>query len=160
MKKIIIYICLLLPVVAFQSCKKEFSPGDNYGVTDPLPPYAAFSSTAAVNVALNADRTTPGSAAIEFILRTALQQDVTITYSVSGALTLTNQIAVIPKNSTSTTLPTTPPTPIRIVVPANTAPGTAVVTLTKAVAADGMVLALGANNVAASQKKNIVITQL
>src|SRR5688572_50013 len=103
MKKLIIYICLILPVVAFQSCKKEFSPGDNYGVTDPLPPYAAFSSTAAVKVELNADHITPGSATIEFILRTALQQDVTITYSVSGALTLANQTAVIKKNTTSTT---------------------------------------------------------
>ena len=160
MKKLLIYICLILPVVAFQSCKKEFSPGDNYDFSNPLAPYATFSSTAAVNVALNADRATAGSAAIEFILRTAMQQNVTITYSVSGALTLTNQTAVIPKNTTTTTLPTTPATPVRITVPANTAPGTAVVTLEKAVAADGTVLTIGANNVAASQKKNIVITQL
>lgn len=165
MKKLLIYICLLLPIVAFQSCKKEFSPGDNYGVSDPLPPYAAFSSTAAVSVKLDANRTTPGSASIEFILRTALQQDVTITYSVTGALTLTNQTAVIPKNTTSTTTPANPPSipdpiPVRITVPANTAPGTAVVTLVSAKAADGTALTIGANNVASAQKKNIVITQL
>ena len=164
MKKLIIYICLLLPVVAFQSCKKEYSPGDNYDFSNPLPPYVAFSSTANVNVALNANGTTAGSAAIEFITRTALQQDITVTYSVTGALTLTNQTVVIPKNTTSTTIPavapSTTPTPHRITVPANTAPGTAVVTLVSAKAADGTALTIGANNVAASQKKNIVITQL
>ena len=159
MKKLLIYICLLMPLVAFQSCKKEFSPGDNYEVSNPLPPYVAFSSTAATNVALNADRATAGSATIEFILRTALQQDVTVTYSVSGALTLANQTAVIKKNNTSTTT-VTPAFSVKVNVPANTTPGTAVVTLNKAVAADGMELTIGANNVASSQKKNIVITQL
>ena len=159
MKKLIIYICLLLPVVAFQSCKKEVSPGDNYEVSNPLPPYVAFSSTAAISVKLNADLVTPGSATIEFITRTALQQDITVTYSVSGAITLANQTAVIKKNNTSTTT-TTPVFSVKINVPANTTPGTAVVTLNKAVAADGMELTIGANNVASSQKKNIVITQL
>ncbi len=159
MKKIIIYICLVLPVVAFQSCKKEFSPGDNYAVTDPLPPYVAFSSTAAVSVKLDADHTTPGSATIEFITRTALQQDITVTYSVTGAITLTNQTAVIKKNTTSTTT-VTPAFSVKVPVPANTAPGTAVVTLVSAKAADGTALTIGANNVASAQKKNIVITQL
>jgi hypothetical protein len=164
MKKLLIYICLILPVVAFQSCKKEISPGDNYDFSNSLPPYAAFSSTANVNVALAANRITPGSAAIEFVLRTALQKDVTITYSVSGALTLTNQTVVIPRNTTSTTIPpvapSTTPTPHRITVPVNTPPGTAVVTLVSAKAADGTALTIGANNVASAQKKNIVITQL
>lgn len=149
---------MLLPVVAFQSCKKEFSPGDNYGVTDPLPPYAALGSTAALDVELDPDMLTPGSADFTFILRTALQQDVTVTYSVTGAITLTNQTAVIAKNTTSVevSIPVAAGFPVDPV----TKTATATVTLTKAVAADGMVLALGANNVAANQKKNIVITQL
>ncbi len=150
MKKIL-YICLLMPLMVFQSCKKEYSPGNNYDFSNSLPPYVAFNKTADVSVALDADHTTAGAAAFTFITRTALQQAITVTYSVTGALTLSNQTAIIARNTTSIA--------ISVPVPANTAPGTAVITLTKAVAADGTVLTIGADNVAANQKANIVITQ-
>ena len=158
MKKLIIYICLLLPVVAIQSCKKEFSPGNNYDFSNPLPPYAALGSTAALDVELDPDLVTPSSADFTFVLRTALQQSVTLTYSVTGAITLSNQTAVIAKNITSVavSIPVAAGFPVDPV----TQTATATVTLTKAVAADGTILALGANNVAANQKMNIVITQL
>jgi hypothetical protein len=151
MKKLL-YICLLMPLVVFQSCKKAYSPGDNYDFSTPLPAYVAFSKTTAVSVKLNANHTTAGAAAFTFLVRTAVQQDITVTYSVTGALTLTNQTAVIPRDALTVA--------ISVPVPANTTPGTAVITLTKAVKADGTVMALGADNVAANQKANIVITQL
>ncbi|MCC8424398.1 hypothetical protein [Mucilaginibacter sp. UR6-11] len=150
MKKII-YICLLMPLV-FQSCKKAYSPGDNYPIVNVLPPYAAFKSLATVNVKLNADHVTPGAAAFTFLIRTALQQTVTVTYSVSGAITLTNQTAVIPRDATTVA--------ISVPVPAGTAPGTATIVLNKAVAADGTVFTIGQDNVAANQKASIKITQL
>lgn len=152
MKKLI-YICLLLPLVAFQSCKKAASPGDNYDFSNPLPPYAEFKSLAGVSVKLAADKITPGTAKVAFILRTALQQDVTVTYSVSGAITAANQTIIIPKNTVSSL-------DASINVPALTAPGTAVVTLDKVVAADGSVLAIGKDNIATKQKVTITITQL
>jgi hypothetical protein len=147
MKKII-YICLLMPLV-FQSCKKAYSPGDNYDFSNPLPPYVAFKSLAAVTVKQGA------SATVSFLIRTALQQAVTVTYSVSGAVTLTNQTVVIPRDAV--TINASIPIPAgTIVAPATTA--TATVTLVKATAADGSTFTVGANNVAASQVVTLKIT--
>lgn len=148
MKKLL-YICLLMPLV-FQSCKKAYSPGDNYDFSNPLPPYVALKSTAAITVAQGA------SASVPFILRTSLQQIVTVTYSVSGAVTLANQTVIIPRDATTGTATIAIPAGT-IVAPATTA--TATVTLVKGVAADGTVLTLGADNVAANQKLTLKITQ-
>jgi len=154
MKKLIIYICLLLPLVGFQSCKKAYSPGDNYDFSNPLPPYVAFKSTAAVSVKLKADHTTAGSATFGFLTRTALQQAITVTYTITGgALAAANQTVVIPRDAVTSAN-------VVIAVPANTAPGTSTVTLNKAVAADGTVLTIGPDNVAANQTLKIVVTQL
>ena len=153
MKKLL-YICLLLPLVVFQSCKKAYSPGDNYDFSNPLPPYVAFKSTATISVKLNADHSTAGSATFAFITRTSLQQAITVTYTITGgALASAAKTAVIPRDAV-----TTPN--IVIPVPAGTAPGTSVVTLNKAVAADGTVLTIGPDNVAANQTAKIVVTQL
>ncbi|MFD2144539.1 hypothetical protein [Mucilaginibacter antarcticus] len=152
MKKLI-YICLLLPLVAFQSCKKAASPGDNYDFSNPLPPYAEFKALTGLSVKLAANQTTAGTAKVTFITRTALQQDVTVTYSVTGAVNLANQTIVIPKDATTSA-------EASITIPAKTAPGTAVVTINKVVAADGTLLAIGKDNVAANQKVTITITQL
>jgi hypothetical protein len=142
-----------MPLVAFQSCKKAASPGDNYDFSNPLPPYVAFKATTGVSVKLAADKTTAGTAKVAFITRTALQQAITVTYSVTGAVTLANQTIVIPRDATTSA-------DASITIPANTTPGTAVVTLDKAVAADGTVFALGADNVVSKQKVTITITQL
>jgi hypothetical protein len=152
MKKLL-YICLLLPLVAFQSCKKAHSPGDNYDFSNSLPPYVAFKSTADVKVKLAADHATAGSATFAFVMRTGMEQTVTVSYSVSGALTLTGQTVVIAKETV-----TSPNVVIN--VPAGTAPGTAIIKLDKAVTADGKTLTLGADNNAAKQVANIIITQL
>jgi hypothetical protein len=148
MKKIIIYICLLLPAVAFQSCKKEVSPGDNYGVETPLPAYITI-------------RTTPltvkqgATATFAFTLRTAFQQQVNIVYSVSGGVTLANQTATIARDvvtgNGSFVVPVN-----TIIAPATTA--TATVTLVSATLADGTKLTLGANNVASDQKFTLNVT--
>jgi hypothetical protein len=148
MKKIIIYICLLLPVVAFQSCKKEFSPGDNYGVSESLPAY--------INI-----RTTPltvkqgATATFAFTLRTSFQAPVTVVYSVSGAVNLANQTATIPRDAVTANGSFVVPANT-IVPPATTA--TATVTLVSATTADGTKLTIGQNNVAANQKFTLNIT--
>ena len=148
MKKLIIYICLLMPLVAFQSCKKEISPGDNYDFSNSLPAYITI-------------RTTPltvkqgNTATFAFTLRTAFQQPVTIVYSVSGAITLANQTATIARDvvtgNGSFVVPAN-----TIVAPATTA--TATVTLVSATLADGTKLTIGADNVAANQKFTLNIT--
>lgn len=150
MKKLI-YICLLLPFVAFQSCKKAASPGDNYDFSNSLPPYAALGSLATRTIKNPTKDTT---VAVAVVVRTAMQQAVTVTYSVSGAVTQTNQTVTIAKNTVSVNA-SVPFTKNILVAPATSI--TATVTLTKAVAADGTVLALGANNVASAQKVDIKV---
>lgn len=148
MKKLLIYICLLLPVVAFQSCKKEFSPGDNYDFSNPLPPYINIRTTALTVKQGN-------TATFAFTMRTAMQQTVTVVYSVSGAVTLANQTATIPKEAVTANGSFVVPANT-IVPPATTA--TATVTLVSATAADGTKLTIGQNNVAANQKFTLNIT--
>ncbi len=139
---------MLLPVVAFQSCKKEISPGDNYDFSNSLPPY--------INI-----RTTPltvkqgATATFAFTMRTAFQQPVTVVYSVSGAVTLANQTATIPKDVVTANGSFVVPANT-IVAPATTA--TATVTLVSATTADGTQLTIGQNNVAANQKFTLNIT--
>jgi hypothetical protein len=139
----------LLPFVAFQSCKKAASPGDNYDFSSSLPPYVALSSTAARSIK---NPTIDTTVAVGFLVRTALQQSITVTYSVSGAITQANQTVTIPRNAVSVNASI--PFAKNILV-APTTSLTATVTLLRAVAADGTVLALGANNVASAQKVDI-----
>lgn len=148
MKKLI-YICLLMPL-AFQSCKKEFSPGDNYDFSNSLPPYVAFRALTPITVKEGA------SASLPFGMRTSLQQTVTVTYSVTGAVNLANQMFVIPKEATSANGSVAIPAGT-IVAPATTA--TATVTIVKAVKEDGTALTIGANNVASAQTITLNITK-
>ena len=148
MKKLIIYICLLLPVVALQSCKKEYSPGNNYDFSSSMPAYITI-------------RTTPltvkqgNTATFALTLRTAFQQPVTVVYSVSGAVTLANQTATIARDAATGSGSFVVPANT-IVPPATTA--TATVTLVSATTADGTKLTIGADNVAANQKFTLNIT--
>jgi len=146
MKKIII----LMSVIAcflFQACDKK-GPGDNYDFSNSLPPYVALSSTAAKTIKQGTSGT------FNFTLKTSLQQVVTVTYNITGAVTLTNQTATIARDALTGTA--------TVAIPANTivAPNTsAVATLTvvKATKADGTALTLGSTNNAASQKVTINI---
>jgi len=137
-----------MPLVAFQSCKKEYSPGNNYDFSNSLPPYITI-RTSALTVKQG------NTATFAFTLRTALQQAVTVVYSVSGAITLANQTATIPKNTLTANGSFVVPAGT-IVSPATSA--TATVTLISATAADGTKLTIGANNVAANQKFTLNVT--
>lgn len=138
-----------MPLVAFQSCKKAYSPGDNYDFSNSLPPYITIRTTA-LTVKQGA------TATFAFTLRTALQQPVTVVYSVSGAITLVNQTATIARDAVTGNGSFVVPANT-IVAPATTA--TATVTLVSATTADGTKLTIGANNIAADQKFTLNITQ-
>jgi hypothetical protein len=147
MKKIFFAIFIL--AVFLQSCDKHTSLGDNYDLSNTLPPYVALSSTAAKTVKQGASTT------VTFQLRTALQQKVTVTYNVTGAVNLSNQTAVIDRDKTSVVATSNIPANT-IVAPATTA--TATLTLVKAVTESGTELTIGSKNTPATQKVTINIT--
>jgi hypothetical protein len=141
MKKVIIFIYVLMACFAFEACKKT-SLGDNHDITSVLPPYVQFTSRTTRTVVQG------NAVSLGFTMRTALQQDVTVTYSVSGSFTLT-QTAVIPANSLTTTFSITAPASVT---------GAATVTLVKATKADGTALTIGQDNVPANQVVTLNVT--
>lgn len=148
MKKIFFAIFIL--AVLIQSCGKHESPGDNYDLTNSLPPYVALSSTSAKTVKQGASTT------FTFQLRTALQQKVTVYYDVTGGgVNLTNQTVVIDREKTSAVATVNIPANV-IVAPATSA--TATLTVVKAMADNGMLLTLGSKNNPTTQKVTINIT--
>ena len=147
MKKIILLISIVGGFL-LQSCDKK-GPGDNYEFSNSLPPYVTLSSTAAKTVAQG------GSTTFTFGLKTSLQQVVTVTYSITGAVNLPNQTATIARDALSGTATVNIPTGV-IILPATTA--TATLTLIKATKADGTALTIGSTNNAAAQKVTINIT--
>ena len=148
MKKILFF--LLLPAACMVvSCEKAESPGDNYDFSNSLPPYVTLSSTAAKTVRQG------NSTTVNFVMRTALQEAVTVYYNISGAVNLTNQTVVIERDKTTATATINIPAGV-IVPPATTA--TATLTLVKAVKADGTLLTIGQRNTPATQKVTINIT--
>ena len=149
MKKILIPILILSAAACFQACDKT-SPGDNYDFTNSLPPYVTISSLAPITVYQDT------TVNITFQMRTSLQQPVTVTYDVTGAVNMPNQTAVINIDKTSAVAAVTIPGNI-ITTPGTTA--TATLTLVKAVTADGKNLTIGQNNVASSQMVTINITE-
>lgn len=149
MKKFIIYICLLMPL-AIQSCKKEYSPGDNNDFSNQLPPYITFRNTNAITAQEGMPFTVPLG------LRTSLQQTVTVTLSITGAVNVPSYTVTVPVESTSFNGSVTIPVG-GIVAPATTAAAT--ISLVKAVTADGTALTIGANNVASAQKIAVTITK-
>lgn len=139
----------MVSIFLLQSCEKK-GPGDNYDFTNSLPPYVALSSTAAKTIKQGASGT------FTFVMKTSMQQAVTVTYNVSGAVTLTGQTATIVRDALSGTATVAIPAGT-IVSPATSAVAT--LTVVKAVKADGTVLTLGSTNNAAAQKVTINITQ-
>ncbi|WP_316735731.1 hypothetical protein [Pedobacter aquatilis] len=147
MKKLLI-LASMVGLVLLQSCEKK-GPGDNYDFTNSLAPYVSLSSTAAKAIKQGSSGT------FTFLVKTSLQQAVTVTYNVSGAVTLTNQTVTIAKDALTGTANVAIPAGT-IVAPATTAVAT--LSLVKAVKEDGTVLTLGATNNSATQKVTINIT--
>lgn len=147
MKKIVLAFCLL--AVASQSCDKHESPGDNYDLTNTLPPYVALSSTTPKTVQQGTATT------VTFNLRTAMQQKVTVYFDVTGAVNLANQTVVIERDKTSAVATINIPAGV-VVPPATTADAT--LTLTKGIAENGTELTVGTKNNPATQKVPITIT--
>jgi ABC-type proline/glycine betaine transport system ATPase subunit len=144
-------IFLALSVVALfslSSCDKKDSPGDNWDLSNSLPPYVALSSTAAKTIHQGTSTT------VTFQMRTAMQQTVTVTYDVTGAVNLANQTVVFDREKISVNATVNIPNNV-IVPPATTA--TATLTLTKAVTADGKMLTIGSKNTPATQKVTLNI---
>lgn len=148
MKNIFLFL-LITASVLFQACDKT-SPGDNFDFSNSLPPYVTISNLA--------ERTVYQDTTLNFTfqMRTSLQQPVTVTYEVTGAVNLPNQIAVIDRDKTSAVATVTIPGNI-ITTPGATA--TATLKLLKAVTADGKSLTLGRDNDPGKQMVAINITE-
>ncbi|MEI9947280.1 MAG: hypothetical protein WDN26_24095 [Chitinophagaceae bacterium] len=147
MKKI---LAIILPLaLIFQSCDKDDAELDGIDLSTSIPPYVELTSTAAKTVKQGTSTT------VSFQMRVAMQQAVTITYNVTGAVTLTNQTVVIDRNKLTATATVAVPNNA-IVAPATSA--TATLTLVKAAKADGGLLTIGAKNEPATQKVTINIT--
>jgi hypothetical protein len=138
MKKITLYILIALVTgMAFQSCKKA-SPGDNFDFSNSLPPYVTLTSKS-ITVASSA-----ASGNVNINVRDVLQQNVTITYNLSGIVTATNQTVVLPKETLSVNVAVNRPT-------SGTTTGTVNLTIVSAIRADGTPMTIGQDNVAANQ---------
>ncbi|AFD08380.1 hypothetical protein [Solitalea canadensis] len=139
----ILFLFSVISVVLLQSCEKD-SPGDNYEFTNTLPPYVTIQSLKTVTVVAGE------SATVNLQMRTSLQQKVTATYKVDGAIKLNDQTVVIERDKTTAS--------ISILVPAELAVGSeSTLTLVKAVTESGETLTIGQDNVAANQKVKIVV---
>lgn len=147
MKKIAFTLLLLSTIMV--CCKKEYQ-GDSYDFSNTLPPYVALSSTDAITVGQDT------SINITFSMRTALQQNVTVTYSLTGAINIPDQTVVIARDKTSSDVTVVIP-PNVVASPVDTA--TAILTLAKAVTADGKNLTIGQTNDPHTQKVAINITE-
>jgi len=137
MKKIKIILYFVIVCLSLQACKKD-SPGDNYDFSNSLPPYVTLTSK-------TVSATAGGSANVAINVRTALEQDVIITYNVSGGITLSNQTVTLKKETYT----------VNAVVPVPAGTGTAKLTIVKAVKADGSSMTIGQDNVAANQVATI-----
>lgn len=148
MIKILIGI-LIITAAFFQACDK-ISPGDNYDFSNSLPPYVTISSLA--------PKTVPQGDTLDFTfqMRTSLQQAVTVSYDVTGAVAVPAQTVVIDRDKTTAVVAIAIP-PNTITTPGDTA--TATLTLLKAVTEDGKNLTIGQNNVASDQQVVINITE-
>jgi hypothetical protein len=147
MKKIFFPLIILL--VCLQACSKHDSPGDNYDLSNTLPPYVALSSTAAKTVAQGS------STSVTFQMRTALQQAVTVYYDVTGGgVNLTNQTVIIDRDKTSVVA--TVAIPNNVIVPPATS-ATATLKLVKATKADGTLMTIGSKNNPSTQVVTINI---
>lgn len=148
MKNILIIISLF--ALGFQACNKDEAGTAGIIINNVIPPYVELTSTAAKTVKQGA------STSVTFRMRTALQEAVTVTYSVTGGgVNLTNQTVVIPRNSLTAAATINIPAGV-IVAPATAA--TATLTLVKAVTASNRTLTIGQKNDPATQVVTVNIT--
>ena len=136
-----LFIVSAIAVVFITSCDKE-SSGTIHDFSNTLPAYVDLTGAGStVDVA-------PGdTASVTLVMRNAIQQDVTITYSVSAPVGATDQTFTIPRNLLRGTG--------KFKIP-DDALGTsdtvtATLNITKAATADGQLLTLGRYNDPASQ---------
>jgi hypothetical protein len=96
---------LLISGILLGSCKKYEEEKPDFSKSQP--PYVTLKSTAA--------KTVKQGAALKFnvLVRTALQEDVTVSYDISGGFTKTGTF-IVPRNTTDA--------PISIDIPAGTVP--------------------------------------
>lgn len=145
MKKFIIFISILT-VSAFQSCKKDDSPGDNYDFSNSIAPYVTIETLE--DIEATAGEVVP----VTLQMRTSLQQSVTATYKVTGIINTPSANVVFPAEETEASASLT--------IPINAVVGTtAVFTLVSAKTADGKVLTIGQNANSAEQKFTIEVVQ-
>jgi hypothetical protein len=108
-------ICLLITIcfiITFSSCKKSYV-GDTYDFTNTLAPYVELASKGGITAA-------QGSVIkITVQMKTALTEDVTVNYSITGAGSAPiNGTVVVLRNTVKTIAPITLPT--GIVAPGST----------------------------------------
>ncbi|MCD0487394.1 hypothetical protein LPB86_04080 [Pedobacter sp. MC2016-14] len=145
MKKFIILISILT-ISAFQSCKKEDSPGDNYDFSNSIAPYVTIEALEDIEVAAG------DVVDVTLQMRTSLQQSVTATYKVTGIINTPSATVVFPAEETEASASLT--------IPVNAAVGsTAVFTLVSAKTADGKSLTIGQNANSAQQTFTIEVVQ-
>lgn len=95
------YCFFSLSILTLASCEKDYE-GDSYDFSNSVAPYVELSAKTAVTV-------TEGSALTSvFQVRTALQEDVTVGYQITGGYTTSGNV-VIPRNSRSGNLSVTIP---------------------------------------------------
>lgn len=147
MKRIIIILSIINTIFLF-GCKKEDSPGDNFDFSNSIAPYVTIESLDDIEAA-------PGDEIeFNFQMRTSLQQPVTVTYKMEGAVNIPSGTITIEKEAKEALVSYTIPANI-IVPPATSANIT--FTLVKAQTADGKLLTIGQNADAASQKVSVLI---
>lgn len=147
MKKILAFILPL--ALLFQSCDKDDAGLDGIDLSNSVAPYVELTSIG--NTTVYQDTTI----VFTFQMRTAFQEPVTVTYSLSGDINEPNKTVVIDRNKLTANVDVVIPDNI-IVAPATTAQ--VVLTLNSARTASGRDLTIGAKNQPATQKKTINIT--
>lgn len=146
MKKLIILFSMAV-VIFMQSCEKK-GPGDNYDFSNSLPAYVEISTKTALSVVQG------NNATIAVRLKTAVQEDVIVNYSVSGAFSVTGSVT-IPKNTLTANAVVAVPAGV---VPASSATATAVFKITGATKG-GNPLTIGALGVNSDESRNLVISK-
>lgn len=121
MKNLSIIIVALL-LLGISSCSKKYA-GDSFDTSTSLPPYVEFTSKAAKTVQQGQSITVPVQ------MKTALTEDVTVTYQITGISPTKTGTIVIPRNTVKATATITIPTGIVA------APGTSVAAQLKLVSA-------------------------
>lgn len=134
--------CLLL-----QACDKK-GPGDNYDFSNSLPPYVEITTKTNLSVV---EGTT---ATIAVRLKTSVQENVVVSYSVTGAFTTTGTVT-IPRDALSADVTLAIPSSL---VPSGSATSTAVFKITGAKKGNTD-LTIGALGVNSSEVRNIVVSK-